>query len=101
MMDDLKCSRQPAIIEIQEEYWLAITGRDSQTHAIQYENVNLQGEIRNARQTVIDLIENRHVLRMGKYGNVLSVLKNHVEDEPDQVGEHPYYLIKCQEKIVS
>ena len=62
MMDDLKCSHQPAIIEIQEEYWLAITGRDSQTHAIQYENVDLQGEIRNARQTVIDLIENRHVL---------------------------------------
>ena len=65
MMDDLRCSRQQAIIEIQGEYWLAITGRDSQTHAIQYENVDIQGEIRNARQTVIDLTENRHALRMG------------------------------------
>lgn len=39
---------------------MAITDHDNQIQAIQDENIGFQGEIRNARQTVIDLIENRN-----------------------------------------
>ena len=46
--------------KIQQDHQLVITDHDNQIQAIQDENIDFQGEIRNARQTVIDLIENRH-----------------------------------------
>ena len=70
--------------------------RDNRIQTIQYENVGLQGEIRNARQTVIDLIENRHFPRTGKYDNVLCVFEKNKEGEMGWAGEHPYYLVRCQ-----
>ena len=39
----------------------AITDRDYHIQAIQYENIVHLGEIKNARQTVEDLIENRQI----------------------------------------
>ena len=53
MIDHLKPSHQQAIID------RTITDRDNRIQAIQYGKVGLQGEIRNARQTVTDMIENR------------------------------------------
>ena len=61
--------------DLRRDHQLAITDRDNQIQAIQDENLGLQGEIRNARQTVIDFNENRHVLRIGKYDNVLCVFE--------------------------
>ena len=59
-------------------------------HAIQYEKVGLQCEIRNAMQTVTRLIENTHVPRIGKYDNVLCVFEKNKEDEIGWAGKHPY-----------
>ena len=51
---------QQAIVEIQREHQFAINYRDNRIQTIQYENVDLQGDIRNARQTITDMIENRY-----------------------------------------
>ena len=53
----------------------AITDRDNKIQAIQYENVDLQCELRNARQTVEDLIENRYDPPSDKYDNVFCVFE--------------------------
>ena len=86
--------------DLRRDHALSITDRDNQIQFIQYENVGLQGEIRNARQTVIDLIENRRVPRIGKYDNVLCVFEKNHEDETSRGGEHPYYVVRCQKKVL-
>lgn len=52
------------IAEIQRQHQIAITDYDIKV--IQYENVALQGEIRNASQTETNFIENIHVPKMAK-----------------------------------
>ena len=52
---------QQAIIKMQKEHQAAVINHDNQLHVFQCENVGCQGEIRNARQTVTELIENKHV----------------------------------------
>ena len=91
---------QQAIILIQIQHQFAIIEHDSQNQAIQYQNVGLQGEIRNVRQTVIELIENRHIPRIGKYGNVLCVFEKNQEDEIGRAGEHPYFMVLCQKRVL-
>ena len=56
--------------------------------------------MKKARQRVTDLIENRHVPRIGKYENVLYVVENYQEDEMSQTGEHPYYTVRCQKRVL-
>lgn len=69
---------------LRHDHELAITDRENQIQHIQYKNVGLQDEIRKARETVIDLIENR----IAKYDNVLCVFEKDQEDEMGWVGEH-------------
>ena len=62
-----------------EDHQQAITDQDTRIQAIEYENVGLQGEIRNARRTITDFIENRHVARCGEYDSILvGVQKNKI-----------------------
>ena len=44
----------------------AVEDCDNRIQTIQHENVGLQEEIGNARRTITDLIENRHVARCGE-----------------------------------
>ena len=99
LTDKTEKDHQQAIIRIQRQHQLAIIEHDSQIQAIQYEKVGLQGEIRNARQTVIELIENRHIPRIGKYDDVLCVFQKNQEDETGQAGEHPYCMVLCQKRV--
>ena len=46
---------------MQKEHQAAIINHDNQLRVFQSENVGCQGEIRNARQTVTELIEDKHV----------------------------------------
>ena len=69
LTDKMGENHQRAIIGIQRQHYQqathlhqAITGRDNHIPAIQYENVGLLVEIRNARQTGEDLIENRQII---------------------------------------
>ena len=67
----VKWLTKKGVEKLQEHYQKATEERDSRIQAIEYENVGLQGEIRNARRTITDLIENRHVARCGEYDNIL------------------------------
>ena len=93
--------REQVTKKMKEDHQQAIRGRGNQIKAIQYENVSLQGEIRNARQTVMDLIENRHVLRRGVYDTVLLVVKKNKPEENGKSGQHPYYMIHCKKNSLN
>ena len=56
--------RKQLVDKMQEDHQKAIEERDTCIQAIEYENVGLQGEIRNAKRTITDLIENRHAFYM-------------------------------------
>ena len=75
--------RKQLVDKMQEDHQKAIEDHDSRIQTIQHENVGLQGEIRNARRTISDLIENRHVARCGEYDNIfVGVQKNKpIEDD--------------------
>ena len=88
------------IKQLQEDHQLAITDRDNKIQAIQYENVGLQGEIREkdhqiaqCENRIQDLIANRHVPRRGVIDTVLSLIDKQCENEP-----HKFYMIRCQYK---
>ena len=34
------------------------------------------------------------------YGNVLCVFEKNQEDEMGQAGEHPYYMVRCQKRVL-
>ena len=46
------------------------------------------------------MIENRHVPRIVKYDNVLCVFEKNQEDEMGRAGEHPYYVVRCQKRVL-
>ena len=46
------------------------------------------------------MFENRHVPRIGKYDNVLCVFEKNQEDEMGGVGEHPYYMVRRQKRLL-
>ena len=81
----------------------AVEDRDNRIQTIQHENVGLQGEIRNARRTITDLIANRHVPRSGTIDTVLVVVeKNADEDtkEHKKAKNFDKYMLRCQKKQV-
>ena len=103
LTDKMGENHQRAIIGIQRQHYQqathlhqSITGRDNHIPAIQYENVGLLVEIRNARQTGEDLIENRQIIM-----TICFVwLKKNREREMDQAGEHTYYMVRCQKRVL-
>ena len=85
--------------KLQEEHQKASEERDTRIQAIEYENVGLQGEIRNARRTITDLIENRHVARCGEYDNILvGVQKNKPIEDDAKKFRHGFYMMRCQKR---
>ena len=89
--------------KLQEDHQKAIEEQDTRIQAIEYENVGLQGEIRNARRTITDLIANRHVPRSGTIDTVLVVVeKNADEDtkEHKRAKNFDKYMLRCQKKQV-
>ena len=46
------------------------------------------------------MIDNRHVPRIGKYGNVLCVFEKNKEGEMGRAGEHSYYKVRCQKRVL-
>ena len=46
------------------------------------------------------MFENRHVPRIGKYDNVLCVFEKNQEDEMGGAGEHPYYMVRRQKRLL-
>ena len=61
----VKWHTKKGVEKLQEDHQKAIEERDTHIQAIEYENAGLQGEIRNARRTITDLVANRHVPRSG------------------------------------
>ena len=98
-------SRKPKAVALVK--WLTKKGveklQEDHQKAIEYENVGLQGEIRNARRTITDLIANRHVPRSGAIDTVLvAVEKNADEDtkEHKRAKNFDKYMLRCQKKQV-
>ena len=99
----VKWLTKKGVEKLQEDHQKAIEERDTRIQAIEYENVGLQGEIRNGRRTITDLIENRHVPRSGAIGTVLVVAeKNAGEDTKEQKKAKNFdkYMLRCQKKQV-
>ena len=57
----VKWLTKKGVEKLQEDHQKAIEEWDTRIQAIKYKNGGLQGEIRNARRTITDLIANRHV----------------------------------------
>ena len=94
--------RKQLVDKMQEDHQKAIEERDTRIEAIEYENVGLQGEIRNARRTITVLIANRHVPRSGAIDTVLVVVeKNADEDtkEHKRAKNFDKYMLRCQKKV--
>ena len=99
----VKWLTKKGVEKLQEDRQKAIEERDTRIQAIEYENVGLQGEIRNARRTITDLIANRHVPRSGTIDTVLVVVeKNANEDtkEHKRAKNFEKYMLRCQKKQV-
>ena len=85
--------------KLEEDHQKAIEERDSRIQAIEYENVGLQGEIRNARRTITNLLENRHVARCGEYDNILvGVQKNKPIEDDGKKSRHAFDMMRCQKR---
>ena len=78
-----------------------LENRDARIKALEYENVGLQGEIRNGHVTITNLIENRHVPHSGNIDNILCVIQKNQPDEAGRKGRHRYYMIRCQKRALS
>ena len=99
-----------SIIEIQGEPQLAITDRDNQIQAIQYENLALQVQ-RHAYQTQLqrcqtqihDLITNRHVPRANDPGkdNIVMIIEKNTTPEEDDFYEYLYYIARIQRQFIT
>ena len=91
--------RKQLVDKMQEDQQKAIEEQDNRIQAIKYENVGLQGEIRNARRTITDLIKNRHVARCGEYDNILvGVQKNKPIEDDAKKSRHAFYMMSCQKR---
>ena len=79
----------------------AVEERDNRIQAIEYENVGLQGEIRNARRTITDLIANRYVPRSRAIDTVLVVVEKNADEytkEHDKAKNFDKYMLRSQKK---
>ena len=95
--------RQQLTDKLQEDHQKAIEARDTRIQAIEYENVGLQGEIRNARRTITDLIANCHVPRSGTIDTVLVIVEKNVDEdtkEHKRAKNFDKYMLRCQKKQV-
>ena len=71
--------------------------------AIQYENFDLGLDIQakdlvieRCQNQILDLVQNRHVPRIGKHDNILCAIQKNESYETGKPGRHPYYMIRCQ-----
>ena len=70
---------------------LAIEEKDTQL-AILNNDLAVQEEVaEQLRVRIDDLIENRHVPRIGKHDNILCVIEKNEPDKLGKPGTHPYY----------
>ena len=77
----------------------AVEDHDNRIQPIENENVGLQGEIQNARRTITDLIESRHVDRCGEYDNILvGVQKNKPIEDDAKKSRHAFYMMRFQKR---
>ena len=91
--------RKQLVDKMQEDHQKAIEDPDNRPQTIQHENIGLQGKVRNARRTITDLIENRHVARCGEYGNILvGVQKNKPIEDDAKKSRHAFYMMRCQKR---
>ena len=79
----VKWLAEKGVEKLQEDHQKAIEEQDTRIQAIEYENVGLQGEIRNARRTITDLIANRHVPRSGTIDTVLVIVEKNKNTDED------------------
>ena len=95
---------QLTINEKDREHQLAIEEKDHQ-HQLAIENIDREHqqvveekdhEIEICQNQIVDLIENRHVPRIGKHDNILCAIQKNEPDELGKPGRHPYYMIRCQ-----
>ena len=99
----VKWLAKKGVEKLQENHQRAIEERDTRIQAIEYENVGLQDEIRNARRTITDLITNRHVPRSGATDTVLVVVEKNVDEdikEHKKAKNFDKYMLRCQKKKV-
>ena len=77
--------------KIQEEHQLAIEGKDHQ-HQLAIEDMGREHQqvIEEKDDEIRDLVQNRHVPRIGKYDNILCAIDKNTPEE-----HHPYYMIRC------
>ena len=99
----VKWLTKKGVEKLQKDHQKAIEERDTRIQTIEYENVGLQGEIRNARRTITDLIANRHVPRSGAIDTVLVVVEKNADDdtkEHEKAKNFDKYMLRCQKKQV-
>ena len=99
----VKWLAKKGVEKLQEDHQKAIEEWDTRIQAIEYENVGLQGKIRNARRTITYLIANRYVPRSGTIDTVPVVVeKNADEDtkEHEKAKNFDKYMLRCQKKQV-
>ena len=77
--------------KIQEEHQLTIEGKDHQ-HQLAIEDMGREHQqvIEEKDDEIRDLVQNRHVPRIGKYDNILCAIDKNTPEE-----HHPYYMIRC------
>ena len=85
---------------VSQEFNKQDLGRSSASQEQELRSPGLQGEKRNASQTIRNLIENIDVAQIRKYENGLCVVQKNKEDEIGWNGQHPYYMERCQKKIL-
>ena len=91
----VKWLAKKGVEKLQEDHQKAIEERDTRIQAIEYENVGLQGGIRNARRTITDLIANRHVPRSGTIDTVLVVVGTNADEDTRSVKEQRILTSTC------
>ena len=77
----VKWFTKKGVEKLEEDHQKAIEEWDTRIQAIDYENVGLQGEIRNARRTITELIANRHVPRSGAIDTVLVIVEKNADQD--------------------
>ena len=99
-----------SIIEIQGEPQLAITDRDNQIQAIQYENLALQvqqdayqTQLQRCQTQIHDLITNRYVPRANDPGkdNIVMITEKNTTPEEDDFYEYLYYIARIQRQFIT
>ena len=117
LKDIVPCGFDARIAEIKEEHHqqttqlqLAITDRDNQIRAIQYENVTLQAQrnvyqaqLQRCQEQVYDVIINRHVTRANDSGKdkIIMVIEKNTIPEEDEIYEYSYYIARIQRRFIN